>query len=75
MHSRQLKLLLAVLFAVCALPVHAQTVEHESIGHDSATSQESTHQSHKNVVSFFRERLTQGGASTARHSELPTNDF
>lgn len=53
MHHRQLRMLLALLFAVCAAPVYAQTVDHDSSEHQSASGHESAHGSHRNVVSFF----------------------
>jgi hypothetical protein len=43
----------AVLFAMCASTVYAQTDDHESSEHESASGHESAHGSHKNVVSFF----------------------
>jgi hypothetical protein len=49
----QVQTLLVVLGAICALPIYAQTVEHESSEHESAAGHESAHESHKNVVSFF----------------------
>jgi len=48
MHRTWLKLLLAVLCAVCAAPVYAQTAEHES-----ASGHESTHGSHRNLFALF----------------------
>jgi len=44
----RLGFLIAVLFAMCVPAAHAQAVEHES---DSA--HETTHESHRNVLSFF----------------------
>jgi len=49
----QMKTLLVVLYATCVLPVYAQTVEHESSEHESASGHENTHEPHKNAVSFF----------------------
>ena len=43
-----MKTLRVVLCGTCALPVYAQTVEHES-----ASGHETTQEHHKNVVSFF----------------------
>jgi hypothetical protein len=49
----RLKLLLAVLCVVCTSPAYAQTVEHESSEHESASAHDSAHGDHKNVLSFF----------------------
>jgi hypothetical protein len=49
----QVQTLLVVLGAMFALPVYAQTVEHESSEHESTSSNEGAHESHKNAVSFF----------------------
>jgi hypothetical protein len=43
----------AVLFVMCGPAVYAQTDDHESSEHESASGHESAHGSHKNVVSFF----------------------
>ena len=53
MQRARLKLLLAVFCAVCTAPVHAQTVDHDSGEHESESSHESAHGSHKNVFSIF----------------------
>ena len=53
MPRTRLKLLLAVLCAVCTAPAYAQTVEHESSEYESASAHDSAHGDHKNVVSFF----------------------
>jgi hypothetical protein len=52
LHTRTI-LLLAAFFAICAPPVYAQTADHDSSEHESASGHESAHRSHKNVVSFF----------------------
>jgi len=49
----RLGLLTAVLFAMCAPAVYAQTADHESSEQESAAAHENTHESHKNVISFF----------------------
>jgi hypothetical protein len=49
----KLGLLTAVLFAMCATAAYAQTDDRESSEHESASSHESAHGIHKNVVSFF----------------------
>ncbi len=49
----KLGLLTAVLFAMCAPAVYAQTDDRESSEHESASAHESDHGSHKNVLSFF----------------------
>ena len=46
-------LLTAVLFAMCAPAVYAQTDDHDTSEHESTSSHESEHESHKNVVSIF----------------------
>ena len=53
MRRTRLNLLLAVFCAVCATPVHAQTVDHDSSAHQSTSGHESAHEPHKNVLSFF----------------------
>ncbi len=53
MPRTRLKLLLAVLCAVCSSSVYSQTVDHDSSEHESASAHESAHESHQNVVSFF----------------------
>ena len=53
MLHRRLKLLLAAFFAICALPVYAQTVGHDASEHESASSHESAYLHHKNALSFF----------------------
>ena len=52
--------LTAVLFAMCASPIYAQTVEHDSSEHEPAAGHETEHHDHKNVLSFFT-GLTHGG--------------
>ncbi len=49
----RLRLVTAMLIALCAAPVYAQTVSHDTSEHESASSHESAHGSHQNVVSFF----------------------
>jgi len=53
MESGKLRLLTAVLFAMCSPAVYAQAVDHDSGEHESTSSHESEHESHQNVVSFF----------------------
>jgi len=53
MPRTRLKLLLAVLCAVCTAPVYAQTVDYDASEHESASGHESAHGSHQNVLSFF----------------------
>ena len=53
MLHRRTKSLLAALFAICAPPVYAQTVDHDSTEHESASSHGNDHESHRNVLSFF----------------------
>ena len=53
MGHRKLGLLTVVLFAMCAPAVNAQTDDHDTSEHESASSHESEHESHKNVVSIF----------------------
>ena len=53
MLGTRLTLQLAVLCAVCTSPVYAQSDEHESSEHESASGHDSAHGAHKNVVSFF----------------------
>ena len=48
MLRRQMKTLLVVLFATCALPVYAQTVEHES-----ASVHHAAHDFHPNFLGMF----------------------
>jgi hypothetical protein len=43
----------AMFVALCAAPVCAQTDNHDTSEHESTSSHESEHESHKNVVSFF----------------------
>ena len=49
----KLGLLTAMLCALCAAPVCAQTDNHDTSEHESTSSHESEHESHKNVVSIF----------------------
>ncbi len=51
--NNRVQTLLVVLGVMCAPPIYAQTVEHESSEHESTSSNESVHESHKNVLSFF----------------------
>ena len=53
MVHRQLGLLTAVLLAMCAPAVCAQADDRESNEHESVSSHENTHESHKNVLSLF----------------------
>ncbi len=53
MFQRRLGIFLALLFAMCGMPVYAQTVDHASSEHEPASSHESEHGSHKNVFSLF----------------------
>ncbi len=48
-----LKLLLAVLCAMCTVPVCGQANDHDASKHESAVTHESDHGSHKNGFSFF----------------------
>ena len=58
MPRTRLRLVLAVLCAVCAAPVYSQEAERES-----AAGYEKEHHDHKNVLSFFT-GLTHGGRRT-----------
>ena len=49
----KLGLLTAMIFAMCAPAVYAQTDDQDAGDHEPASAHESTHGSHKNVVSFF----------------------
>ena len=51
--KKQVRALLVVLGVMCALPICAQTVEHESSEHESDSANETSHEPHKNIVSFF----------------------
>ena len=51
-HGR-LGFLLALLFPMWAVPVFAQTVDHDSTEQELISGHDSAHKSHKNVVSFF----------------------
>jgi len=42
-----------VFIAICAPPVHAQTVDHESGEHESASGHEGPHGNHKNFFTAF----------------------
>lgn len=53
MRPGKLGRLTATLIALCAAPVCAQTIDHDTSEHESTSSHESEHESHKNVVSFF----------------------
>jgi hypothetical protein len=53
MVRRKSGLVTAMLIALCAAPVCAQTVNHDTSEHESTPSHESEHGSHQNVVSFF----------------------
>ena len=53
MVHRQLGLLTAVLFAMCAPAVYAQTDDRESSEHESVSSHENAQESHENVLSLF----------------------
>jgi len=53
MPHTQLKFVLVMLCAVCTAPVYSQTVDHDSSKDESASTHESAHESHQNVVSFF----------------------
>jgi hypothetical protein len=46
-------LVTAMFVALCAAPVRAQTVNHDTSEHESASSHETAHGSHKNVISLF----------------------
>ena len=49
----KLELLTAVLFAMCAPAVYAQTDDQDAGDHEPASAHESAHGSHKNVFSLF----------------------
>jgi hypothetical protein len=49
----RLQLLAAMLFAMCVPLAYGQTADHDTGEHESTSSHESEHGSHKNLVSFF----------------------
>ena len=51
-HTR-LRLLFALLCTVCTAPLYAQTDDHESGEHETASGHESDHGHHKNFLAFF----------------------
>jgi len=73
-------LLLAAFCVVCTSPVYSQDVDHESSEHESASGHESSHEFHKNVVSFFAGvshagRRDNGGALGIGYDRLLTKSF
>jgi hypothetical protein len=53
MSGTQVISLVALLSAMWAAPVYAQTDEHDASEHEAVSAHESANESHKNTVSFF----------------------